>query len=454
MKRLLSAILAMLTVMSATAYALPIHSDWAEDSIVTADNAGLFVNMNTETDFTKAIKRERIAELVVLAYENIMGKVLAPTAKHFADTKTAYPDIAYHLGLMNGTGDDTFSPDDYTTREAMAKIILTLKSKVEENVSIPLDPKSHFNDFSAVSEWARPYVAEATDLGIINGFEDITFRPLETVSYQEAVVLLSRSVSLKNVGGAIEWIDPTAPPREIDIRNKVSSLQAFGYVRVRWSGGSYADVRVTEARNSYYPEDIAPRTLTYAGNGYIDIMLNPNRRYEIDVIGVKTVKFSTPSGDNDGAEEIAFSYPKNKEEADALQVDVTVPVWRVKNGKKYEGAVTLVVHKDIAERVELVFEDIFNGEEKFPIKSIGAYAWRGDGGEHNGGTAIDINADENYCLYGNGTIIGKYWRPYEDEFSITPYGDVVNAFEKYGFTWGGDAWRNPRDYMHFSYLGR
>ena len=107
----------------------------------------------------------------------------------------------------------------------------------------------------------------------------------------------------------------------------------------------------------------------------------------------------------------------------------------------------------IADSVKAVFEEIYEGDEKFPIKDLGAYAWRGGTTEHNSGTAIDINYNENYCLYKDGSSVGSHWKPYEDEYSITPYGDVIRAFEKYGFTWGGDAWSNPKDYMHFSYLG-
>ena len=33
-------------------------------------------------------------------------------------------------------------------------------------------------------------------------------------------------------------------------------------------------------------------------------------------------------------------------------------------------------------------------------------------------------------------------------------GDVYNAFTKYGFAWGGNAWHSKRDYMHFSYFGK
>lgn len=462
MKKLLSAVLtfAILTV-STMAFALPIHNDWAEESIITANNAALLTNMTDVPDFTAPIPREDVAELVVRAYENVTGIYIDFYADHFTDVTSDYPKMAYVLELMNGTGDTTFSPNDYTTREAMAKILLTLFARVNGSEPIlPNNPTSHFKDFDTVSEWAKPYVSEGDNMGLLNGFEDITFRPRDLVSYEQAVTFITRAVELKNVGGAVEWLpqaEPTpevTPVRELDISGYVAPTQEFGETRIKWASGINALVTVTVDRNSYYTEDIAPKTFTYSCNGYLDIRLLTNCKYEITVPGVKTVSFKTGKGKNDGATDIKATYPTNKAEADALQTDVTVPVWLLRNGKKQVGEMELTVHQGIAHRIKLVFEEIFAGEEQFPIKGMGAYAWRGDGGEHNGGTAIDINANENYCLYSSGTVVGNYWKPYEDPYSITPYGDVIYAFEKYGFTWGGDAWRGTKDYMHFSYLGR
>ncbi len=462
MKKLISIILAVvLLAVSNIALAYPKHSDWAEESIIACDKAGMLQNMTHVSDFTSPIPRGDVAELVVRAYQNVTGKNGKNSENHFVDVKSEYPQLAYALGLMNGTGDDTFSPNDYTTREAMAKILLTLLSRVNgDEPAIPNNPTSHFKDFDTVSDWAKPYVAEGDNMGLLNGFEDITFRPKSQVSYEMAVTFIARAVELKDKGGEVQWeteADPlpeVKPVRELNILGYVAPKQEFGETRIKWNSGINALVTVTVDRNSYYTEDIASKTFTYSCNGYLDIRLLTNCTYTITVPGVKTVTFKTGKGENTGAEEIKATYPTNKEEADALQVDVTVPVWLKRGGGKVAGEMVLTVHRGIADKIKLVFEDIFNGEEKFPIKGMGAYAWRGDGGEHNGGTAIDINATENYCLYSNGTIVGDYWKPYEDEFSITPYGDVIYAFEKHGFTWGGDAWRGTKDYMHFSYLGR
>jgi hypothetical protein len=69
------------------------------------------------------------------------------------------------------------------------------------------------------------------------------------------------------------------------------------------------------------------------------------------------------------------------------------------------------------------------------------------------GVAIDINWEENYeCTIDGTATTGKYWKPGEDAYSIPADGDVVKAFTKYGFGWGG-TWRTKKDYMHFSYFG-
>ena len=129
------------------------------------------------------------------------------------------------------------------------------------------------------------------------------------------------------------------------------------------------------------------------------------------------------------------------EEAELLMKEIEVNVWKINSrGEKYASTTSFTVHKDIADIVYDVFQEIFEGDEKFPILWVGGYAWRGGKSEHNWGMALDINPDQNYCIYTSGAVVGDFWLPYENPYSITPYGDVINAFENHGFTWGGDAW--------------
>lgn len=447
MKKLLSLVLTaiMLTPFSAAAAN---YSGWAHESVNMAIYGGVVAK---DTDFKAAITRAQIAELFVKAYENVTESEAATMSNHFTDTNSEYVIKAYALGIMNGTSDTEFSPNTYTTRQEMAKIILSYKSTVdEEAIELPENPDCDFYDFYDVADWAKPYVAKATEDGIINGYADGSFMPAKAISYEEAIALIVRCYPLN------QTVTEPAPSREVNL-SSLSGTVSHGEVRIKWgkSAGSYT-VLVTQSRNSYYEGDIAPETKEYlCYNNYLDINLNPNRKYKITISGDANLScsFKTAEVIGDGRDAISASYPTTQEEATPLMVEVTVPVWRLSGGKKISSTATFTVHHMIADKVKLVFEDIYNGEEQFPIRDVGGYAWRGGRSEHNGGTAIDINYNENYCIYNNGTVIGKYWKPGEDVYSIKPYGDVVNAFERHGFTWGGDAWRNPRDYMHFSYLG-
>lgn len=146
----------------------------------------------------------------------------------------------------------------------------------------------------------------------------------------------------------------------------------------------------------------------------------------------------------------------SKAEADMNMVRVTVKVWDLdRSGNKITVSKTLTVNKNVADDVKKIFEEIYNGKEKFPIKEIGAYSYRDGKSQHSNGTAIDINPNENCFLRSDGSIAsGSYWKPGEDPYSIVPGGDVVRAFNKYGWHWSPDMdWPNGKDYMHFSLLG-
>lgn len=151
-----------------------------------------------------------------------------------------------------------------------------------------------------------------------------------------------------------------------------------------------------------------------------------------------------------------FRWYRTAAEAEKYQVTIQVPVWRLNSsGKKYSSAATLKVHKGIAPTVKQIFQEIYQSDERFPIKDVGGYGWRGAGSrsEHILGVAIDINYNENYmCTNSGRALVGSFWRPGENPYSISPDSDVVRIFEKYGFNWGVN-WSSKKDYMHFSYFG-
>lgn len=173
-------------------------------------------------------------------------------------------------------------------------------------------------------------------------------------------------------------------------------------------------------------------------------------------------------GENEQKHTLLFGDPEtrryaNQAEAYAHQTTVTIPVWHLdRNGNKVPATTNLVINAALAEDVVAIFTEIYNDPEQFPIHDIGGYGWRGDSatGEHNCGTAIDINAAENYQVRDGKAMVGSYWKPGEDPYSMPADGSVVRIFAEHGWSWGGDAWAwddDPtsgyHDYMHLSYMG-
>lgn len=230
--------------------------------------------------------------------------------------------------------------------------------------------------------------------------------------------------------------------------------KAYGYIvrayRKNRAGVSYGKLSSIAYGYSPKPSTKKPSSASgstnTAGGSNGSLIQNPTEKQKYQkVFGNASLKMRYPGG-----------YYKNSSTAKANMVDVTVKTWDFKNGKsgeKYTRTWTIKVHKNLAATVKQIFNEIYNGKEKFPIHELGGYDWRGGHSEHNTGTAIDINWTENYMVnVATGAITaGKYWRPGKDPYSIPKDGEVARIFRKYGFSQGD--WGNSKDYMHFSYFG-
>lgn len=97
--------------------------------------------------------------------------------------------ISYKAGCLRGTSATTASPNAPVTREqAVALVGRSLRLKNTPGST------QDYRDENRISTWARGVIHQATDMGIISGYPDGTFRPQEPISRGQAATVLSHAI--------------------------------------------------------------------------------------------------------------------------------------------------------------------------------------------------------------------------------------------------------------------
>lgn len=123
--------------------------------------------------------------------------------KRFKDIKSADGDpdhsgIEFCLdnGIMNGTGADTFSPNDTITRAQFATMFYRLAGSPETSAS---------NRFSDLTEdWYKKSVNWAAENGVINGTGGSSFSPYNTITREQIAAIFYRYAQAKGLDLSVD----------------------------------------------------------------------------------------------------------------------------------------------------------------------------------------------------------------------------------------------------------
>lgn len=112
---------------------------------------------------------------------------------HWAE---AYIAWAKDKGIVEGVSATEFDPEAPITREQMATIFG--RYALKQGIVLPKDaaPAESFPDADKISEYAREFVELMRIAGILNGYEDGTFRPQGNATRAEAAKLFSLFLSI------------------------------------------------------------------------------------------------------------------------------------------------------------------------------------------------------------------------------------------------------------------
>lgn len=340
------------------------------------------------------------------------------------------------------------------------------------------DPCACFSDAEQISGWARDSVGLLTSKHLLNGMPDedggVRFAPQDNATRAECATLFCRladrlipaeaeetmpvSVTLNEYCLLLEAGESTALAATVfptDASNRhlvwystdpdVAAVDANGVVTARKEGFAFVfavtsnrlftqcEVQVTQPPPDPISTEVAPG-LAHAG------MTSDEK--DMMIFGRLV----------DDPRYVYYYEPHSVAEADMTTIQVLT--WDLRSdGTKYTRSWNLTVHKNIAPTMQAIFAEIYALPEQPPIHSLGGYRWDGRC-EHTTGTAVDINPAENYyCNPDGSAIVGKYFKPGEDPYSIPVGGSVDQIFAKYGFTRGIYWSSGKKDYMHYSFWG-
>ncbi|MFQ7291981.1 MAG: S-layer homology domain-containing protein [Monoglobales bacterium] len=120
------------------------------------------------------------------------------------------------LGIMQGDGNGDYGLERYVSRAEMAKIAVN-SSVYKDETALGLNV-SPFSDVDGYS-WSAPYILNGVTNGLINGYLDGTFRPDDTVNYEEATTML-----LKVLGYTDDYFGVSYPYGQVGLAKNINLL--------------------------------------------------------------------------------------------------------------------------------------------------------------------------------------------------------------------------------------
>jgi zinc protease len=263
--------------------------------------------------------------------------------KDVSDTHLNAAAIHYlqEQGVLTGYADGTFKPDDRINRAEFVKIIVhSILKKVPEQ-----DSQQCFPDV-AIDQWFSPYVCYAKSIGVISGYSDGTFQPVQNITFVEAAKIIVNAFEF-SVGEDEVWYRPHV--ETLSSRKAIPmTINRFDYVisRGEMSEMIYRLLAEVMDKTSRTFQDLDP-----SGGSVVSALTGSSAKYNDDK---DVVERQLPNG-------FTYFHRYNNRPAGAVHLELVVKV-----GSAYEEP----GNYGIAHFLEHM---VFNGTESFSEGDIFKY---------------------------------------------------------------------------------
>ena len=166
---------------------------WEVEDVIVTDEDGEGVPVTENPDGSWSYEQPESDVTIEVIFGEVAPEPTVDVSEIFLDVDPDawYKDavqFAYDNGLMTGTSATEFAPDVTTTRAMIVSILARL-----EGVTAADD--AGFTDVD--DEWFATAVNWAANVGVVNGFEDNTFRPNDAITREQLAATLCNYAAWK-----------------------------------------------------------------------------------------------------------------------------------------------------------------------------------------------------------------------------------------------------------------
>ena len=217
-----------------------IPSDWSEDLILQMFEKG-YMTDSISYHYQDDITRQEFCDAIVRMVEQ-KTNVYLPVKQLdvFEDTRDVNIAKLAAAGVVNGISETEFAPDSNLTREQAAKIFMYLGQYFgvlkQNNSSVK------FTDDADISDWAYEAVYKMQANGIIQGYEDQSFRPAVHLTKEQAIAMIYRLEKLFSYGFEVETDNPVDTGRITDSWEQIIAFVNDGSYKSKYRIGDVKEL--------------------------------------------------------------------------------------------------------------------------------------------------------------------------------------------------------------------
>lgn len=166
---------------------------WAHEKLAFATARGL-VPEDMPPRFQENITRAEFCRLAVryieaktqMGIDDYLSQSKGLRNISFSDTGDKSVLAMARLGIVSGTGNGQFQPEGRITRQEAAQIVANLQRHMDGDITQA--PRVIYKDSDQIAPWASSAVDYTFLIGALEG-DGVYFRPLDSITYEESVIV-------------------------------------------------------------------------------------------------------------------------------------------------------------------------------------------------------------------------------------------------------------------------